>query len=295
MRKAVVIVAAVALVLGMAAGTHAEQQYIPHGFSYDPMFSTLSIVRNHPMVGLNILGELELPEGVPGILVSARPGDPWVVENGQIHHINLVDRSMVSVPCAQAEGLKPVGVPCGYLLPDGSQAIMALTPGDADDLDPRSRIVVFDLASKSGRVLVEGARRPALSPDGKRVAYEKLGAGSGVYVMPLAGGASTKVGSYETVWSWTADDRLAVSNVVDGKTTASYLVKPDGSEPLQLLTLAENLISPCWIVVSPSGNEIVFMDGETAFVSPLDGTEAAGFFSTPADQSVLAFQWAPLE
>lgn len=295
MRKAVVIVAAIALVLGMAAGTHAEQQYVPHAFSYDPMFSMLCVVRNHPMVGLNSLGEMELPEGVPGILISPRPDDPWVVENGQIHHINLVDQNTVSVPCALAEGLKPVGVPCGYLLPGGSQAIMTLAPGDADGLDPRTRIVVFDPASKSGRVLVEGARRPALSPDGKLVAYEKLGAGSGVYVMPLAGGASTKVGSYETVWSWTADNRLAVSNVTDGKTTACFLVKPDGSEPLQLLTKAESTVSPCWIVVSPSGKEIVFMDGETAFVSPLDGTEVAGFFSIPADQSVLAFQWAPLE
>ena len=105
---------------------------------------------------------------------------------------------------------------------------------------------------------------PAWSPDGKRIAFASNRHGTGdIYLMNAAGGNverlthdDTNRSPYDWAPEWSPDGRfIAFESTRGGRGSDIWLMKPDGTKPIQLSKHAGHDTSPAW---SPDGKQIAF-------------------------------------
>ena len=133
---------------------------------------------------------------------------------------------------------------------------------------------------------------PALSPDGRRVAFVSLrsGAGNEIYVMNADGSGVRRLtrnhkGTEEHSPTWSPDGRrLAFSSERDGNGEIYVLNAVDGSGLRRLTRHPAEDRDPAW---SPDGRRIAFIRGGQVHVMAADGTgvrrlTASGFHLQPA-------------
>ena len=110
--------------------------------------------------------------------------------------------------------------------------------------------------------LVDGLS--AWSPDGKRIAFASNRHGTGdIYLMNAAGGNverlthdDTNRSPYDWAPAWSPDGRfIAFESTRGGRGSDIWLMKPDGTKPMQLSKHAGHDTSPAW---SPDGKQIAF-------------------------------------
>lgn len=124
-------------------------------------------------------------------------------------------------------------------------------------------------------------RYPALSPDGKRVAFTAF---SKLYVMDLAGGTPKKLttnGDGEFMPTWSPDgSRIAYVTWLGDKGGQIYSVSSNGGDP-QRLTISSAFYS--YPTYSPDGTKIVFITGavdDQLFADIREGHE----YSSPEEE-----------
>jgi Tol biopolymer transport system component len=150
----------------------------------------------------------------------------------------------------------PPGVWSGFPAwePDGSALVYERNAGGKYEL-----VASAPSAEASANVLVSGdasgyPRRPALSPDGKRLVYV-TGVGSDTTLQLLSGGTTQALGPGNFP-AWSPDGhRLAFSRVAGGRSQV-FILDPDASTAPQQLTWGDfNSGQPAW---SPDGALLVF-------------------------------------
>ncbi len=124
-------------------------------------------------------------------------------------------------------------------------------------------------------------RYPALSPDGKRVAFTAF---SKLYVMDLAGGAPKKLttnGDGEFMPTWSPDgSRIAYVTWLGDKGGQIYSVSSNGGDPQRLTNSSAFYSYPTY---SPDGTRIVFITGavdDQLFADIREGHE----YSSPEEE-----------
>jgi Tol biopolymer transport system component/imidazolonepropionase-like amidohydrolase len=124
-------------------------------------------------------------------------------------------------------------------------------------------------------------RYPALSPDGKRVAFTAF---SKLYVMDLAGGAPRKLttnGDGEFMPSWSPDgQRIVYVTWLGDKGGQIYSVSANGGDPQRLTNTSAFYSYPTY---SPDGTKIVFITGavdDQLFADIREGHE----YSSPEEE-----------
>ena len=105
----------------------------------------------------------------------------------------------------------------------------------------------------------EGDEYPAWSPDGKRIAFRRLGVNSGIYTTSPLGGAEQKLTNFPTLGaiSWTPDGKsLAVSSRGSGA-AGVFLLPADGGEPRRIASSKPSTIDLAPIV-SRDGHALAY-------------------------------------
>ena len=92
---------------------------------------------------------------------------------------------------------------------------------------------------------------PAISPDGRTVAFNRVSAAGGIYLVPVAGGEPTRLtreqGSFCERLAWTADGRELVFSVSGGAPESSsslWRVSASGGKPERVVVGGENAANP---------------------------------------------------
>lgn len=296
--KRIVLMSLLLLAFGLcsAFGAAAGEAYSAQIFSYDTSYGLLSTMVKHPLLGLYTQGDYEVASGATaGVVFGERADDARAIVGGSLHQLDFEQQTTTAQTLSGLNGLKPVGMPCGFSLRDG-RMIVALAPMDSSaEPDPATRIAELEPGSASLRTLIDGAWKPALSPDGTSIAYEKLGDNPGVYVAPLSGGPAGKVGAYSSLWGWTVGNQLIVS-LQEKEKVGWYLVNPDGTGAKEILMLLQEAeLIPTWPVVSPSGDEVMFMFDECLYSSSIDGSDPFQFYIVPDERPLIGYRWVTIE
>jgi lysyl oxidase/WD40 repeat protein len=151
-----------------------------------------------------------------------------------------------------------------------SAAILALAGGAGRDAEPLllvergGSVVAVDATGERERLVAGG--EPALSPDGRRVAFSRGGA---VYVLTFSGGRIVQTGA-GTSPAWAPDGRLAVA-APDGVRVAGKLVEPGATEPAwasdgRLAVVTRDGVAVSGTLVVPGGRGPAFApDGRLAY------------------------------
>ncbi|HKZ55872.1 MAG TPA: DPP IV N-terminal domain-containing protein [Anaerolineales bacterium] len=148
------------------------------------------------------------------------------------------------------------------------------------------------------QLTTEGAsdRSPALSPDGRRIAFVSNREGADqIYVMNVDGSAATRLtedrdpafpSKFDPVWS--PDGTQIAFAKSDITATNTYVINADGSGHVQLTDDSVYSAEPAW---SPDGRQIAFVrsdQGDTwIFVMKPDGSEPVNLTAQYPDS------WAP--
>ena len=105
---------------------------------------------------------------------------------------------------------------------------------------------------------------PTWSPDGKQIAFASSRDGdSDIYAMNADGGNVTKLThddtnrpAFDSAPAWSPNGRyIAFESTRGGRGSDIWLMKPDGTSPIQLIKLGAHDTSPTW---SPDGKQIAF-------------------------------------
>ena len=147
--------------------------------------------------------------------------------------------------------------------PDGRR--LALSESQAQG--PRS-IVLLSMDSLEKRKLTSpplgsvGDCAPVISPDGRTVAFNRVSAEGGIYLVPIAGGELTRVTREQIPFcerlAWTADGRELVFTSSGGAPESSsslWRVSASGGTPERLFVGGENAANPA---ISSRGNRLAY-------------------------------------
>ena len=144
------------------------------------------------------------------------------------------------------------------------------------------RIFRHDFATSAVTQVIAGIQ-PAVSPDGKLIAYEQ----GGLRVLDLASGESRVVRDEETEYrmepSWTPDGQSLVYVTEDEGSNDLRIVPAAGGDAIELtIDTTRHEMSPA---VSPDGSTIAFVqfDGgvPALFTAPIDGGRATAWTRVP--------------
>jgi Tol biopolymer transport system component/DNA-binding winged helix-turn-helix (wHTH) protein len=106
-----------------------------------------------------------------------------------------------------------------------------------------------------------GDSAPAFSPDGRTIAFNRLGSAGGIYVVPAAGGDPKRVTPGEYVWlqrlAWlpTGRELIFSSSGIDAESGSLWRVSASGGTPERLAVGGDNAANPA---VSPRGNRLAY-------------------------------------
>jgi Tol biopolymer transport system component len=149
--------------------------------------------------------------------------------------------------------------------PDGQLLAVA----DRTGLQSASSVFVITIANLEKRKLTSpppadaaGDFAPAISPDGRTVAFIREGSAGGLYLVPIGGGAATRL-TLERLWwaerlAWTPDGRdllFSSSIVAPGSSSSLWKVSAAGGTPEPLAVGGENAANP---TVSSRGNRLAY-------------------------------------
>lgn len=144
------------------------------------------------------------------------------------------------------------------------------------------RIFRIELASGAVTQLASGIQ-PAVSPDGKLLAYEQ----SGLRVLDLASGESRVVRDEETEYrmepSWTPDGQRLVYVTEDEGSNDLRIIPATGGEPIELtIDATRHEMSPA---VSPDGTRLAFVQFDAGipvlYTAPIDGGRSSAWTRVP--------------
>jgi Tol biopolymer transport system component/DNA-binding winged helix-turn-helix (wHTH) protein len=103
---------------------------------------------------------------------------------------------------------------------------------------------------------------PAISPDGRTVAFIRVGAAGGIYVVPVGGGEPRLLTSEQRWWverlAWTADGRHLVfssSSGAPGSSSSLWKVSASGGTPERLAIGGDNAANP---TISSRGDRLAY-------------------------------------
>ena len=174
------------------------------------------------------------------------------------------ERKIQSLPYSLHDGATgPSWSPSGDLL--------ALAVKDA--ADATSNIVILSLVTLEKRTLTSapagglGDVAPAFSPDGRTLAFNRMGEDGGIYVISVAGGAPRRVTREQHFWlerfAWTPDGRdLIFSSGGGGPETTNSLwrVPASGGTPQRLAVGGDHAANPA---VSLRGSRLAYEERRT--------------------------------
>lgn len=122
---------------------------------------------------------------------------------------------------------------------------------------------------------------PSYAQDGTRIVYSKTGGGGltgslwsgerGIYVMPAAGGKSTRIAKEGTSPQFNADGTRVFYFTGEGLSKKLMSVGLNGEEPREVF----NLKYPDLVSISPDGRWVAFTELFNAYVAPLPQTGAS--------------------
>ena len=148
--------------------------------------------------------------------------------------------------------------------PDGQFLVFP----DRSGLQTSRSIFVFSIANLEKRKLTSppadavGDVAPAISPDGRTVAFNRVSAAGGIHVVPLAGGEPRRVTAEQGWWverlAWTANGRdLVFASIVGGPESSSSLwrVSASGGTPERLAVGGDDAANPA---ISIRGNRLAY-------------------------------------
>jgi Tol biopolymer transport system component len=133
---------------------------------------------------------------------------------------------------------------------------------------------------------------PAISPDGQRIAYNRVGSeGYGIWITPLAGGPPVRLasgGGYKDLPSWSPDGAwIAYASTETGSETSLVKMRV-GARTTAATVLAADVRQNAQVQWSPDGTWIAFSGrGGLSVVSP-DGQSTRVL----QDESWMAFTWS---
>lgn len=286
MKKMVLVAAALALVTATAVPARGETAYCLQLVVQYQMFETAGILIQSDY-GTTVLADVPVPvSGGAGVLLGRGTADIWVMAGNQVHHIDSSGH-VRSARVGGMAGLKPVSGLPGAMAAGGVRGIIALTPQNAaDDRDARTQIALYDAVRGTVQTIIEGARHPVLSPDDKRLAYEKLTGKPGVYIAPLEGGKPVLIGGASTVWGWFQDELLAslkapgLSRVQPDSGSTRPIHLPPGCHP----------VAP---VIAPSGDKMLYTQDNVLYEYEFSSEEPFPLFVADGGCTILAYRWIP--
>ena len=179
----------------------------------------------------------------------------------------------------------------------------------------------FDIYVQSvqGRDAVQLTRHPApdfhpaWSPDGRRIAFMRVdysGGASGVYVVPTAGGAETKIAdlpldmpfAYLINASWAqSGEHLYISRILEGHAGLEIALLDAASGKAEPLSVSESLHYDLVPRLSPDGSRLAFLRASTKsypsaiVIQPVgaDGRTNGEASVIPADREMVSLDWTP--
>lgn len=132
----------------------------------------------------------------------------------------------------------------------------------------------------------------AFSPDGRRLAYQRLGAGFAIWITPVTGGAPVRLldptiakSRYQDSPSWSPDGEWLSFVLGDGFAFSLAKVRIGTNEPVKLVERVFPFSRSIW---SPDGQWIACETTEGVMRVPADGGSPQVILSEP----VLAYAWA---
>ena len=151
--------------------------------------------------------------------------------------------------------------------PDGKRIAFNSLRDDPQNVDRNWEIYV--MAANGGNPIhltqhPDSDALPTWSPDGKQIAFASSRDGdSDIYAMNADGGNVTKLThddtnrpAFDSAPAWSPNGRyIAFESTRGGRGSDIWLMKPDGTSPIQLIKLGAHDTSPTW---SPDGKQIAF-------------------------------------
>jgi Tol biopolymer transport system component len=198
----------------------------------------------------------------------------------------------------QEATLRPIGVPPGQkgapnLSADGKSIVFSWSP---EDRQARG-IYIQSLEGGEPRKLTSGGFDPVWSPDGRAIAYDRLGPNRGLYVVPTDGAGERKIIDSGTAPQWSRDGRSLFYldlDPVSGRTSI-FSVSLNNAEKRRV-TVAPAGIGDRTFALSPGADALAFVRYGTPllgdiYIVPVSGGEPRRL--TDWNSSLGGLAWTP--